>query len=55
MRVTVYDSHKVLFNNELTSLSAIAKSRKGYNVQGTLWFTFNGEPLIDIAEKTQWK
>ncbi len=52
---TVYDEHKVLYNNEITSLSGIAKSLKGYNVQGTLWFTYNGETLVDIAERTQYK
>lgn len=45
----------MLFNEELTSLSAIMKDIKGYNVAGPLFFTFNGELLTEIAERTQWK
>lgn len=52
---TVESEHKVIFNNDITSLSAIAKSIKGYSVQGPAFFTFNGELLTDIAERTQWK
>ncbi len=55
VRVTVESEHKVLFNDELTSLSAIMKDIKGYNANGPLFFTFNGELLTDIAERTQWK
>lgn len=55
IKVTIESEHKVLFNEELTSLSAIMKDIKGYNVAGPLFFTFNGELLTDIAERTQWK
>lgn len=55
IKVTIESEHKVLFNEELTSLSAIMKDIKGYNVDGSLFFTFNGELLTDIAERTQWK
>ncbi len=55
VRVTIESEHKVLFNDELTSLSAIMKDIKGYNANGPLFFTFNGELLTDIAERTQWK
>ncbi|MCI5722529.1 MAG: GIY-YIG nuclease family protein [Erysipelotrichaceae bacterium] len=55
IKVTIESEHKVLFNEELTSLSAIMKDIKGYNVAGSLFFTFNGELLTDIAERTQWK
>ena len=48
--------HKVLYNNELTSLTAIMKKIKGYsNISGPSYFTYKGELLTDIAKKTQWK
>lgn len=53
--VTVVDERKVQYNNELTSLSAIMKERKGYNVAGPQYFTYNGKLIVDIAEETQWK
>lgn len=55
VRVIVADNRKVQYNNELTSLSAIAKGFKGYNVAGPSYFTYNGELITDIAEKTQWR
>ena len=51
----VVDDHKVMYNNELTSLSAIAKNIKGYSVSGPAVFQYNGVLLTDIAEQTQWK
>ena len=53
--VTVASERKVLYRDELTSLSAIAKSIKGYSVAGPMYFTYNGRLVCDIAEKTQWK
>lgn len=53
--VTVVDEHKVLYNNELTSLSAVAKGIKGYPVAGPSFFTYNGKLVCDIAAETQWK
>lgn len=54
--VTVNGEHKVLYNNELTSLSAIMKELKHCkNIAGPSYFTYNGELLTDIAERTQWK
>ena len=55
VKVIVVNEHKVQYNNELTSLSAVAKSIKGYNVSGPQFFTYNGKPVTDIAEETQWK
>jgi len=55
VRVIVVNEHKVQYNNELTSLSAVAKSIKGYNVAGPQFFTYNGRLITDIAEETQWK
>lgn len=55
IRVTVADDRKVLYNNELTSLSAIASELKGYSAAGPSFFTYNGKNLTDIAYETQWK
>lgn len=55
IRVIIKSEHKVLYNNELTSLSAIMKSLKGYSVAGPSYFTYNNELLTDIAERTQWR
>lgn len=44
-----------MYNNELTSLSAIAKMVKGYPIAGPMCFTYNGKLVSDIAEETQWK
>ena len=55
VKVTVYDDRKVLYNGNLTSLSAIAKDIKGYPCAGPSYFTYKGELICDIAERTQWK
>lgn len=55
VRVTVVSERKVLYNNEITSLSAIAKSIKGYPVAGPSFFTYNGKLVADVARETQWK
>ena len=55
VRVTVVNEHKVQYNNELTSLSAVVKNIKGYNVAGPQFFMYNGRLITDIAEETQWK
>ena len=54
--VVIKGEHKVLYKNELTSLTAIMKKVKGYsNNSGASFFTYKGELLTDIAERTQWK
>lgn len=53
--VVVAGDRKVQYNNELTSLSAVAKSIKGYSVAGPMCFTYNGKLVSEIAEATQWK
>ena len=56
IRVIVESDRKVLYNNEITSLSAVAcmlKHRK--SLQGSIYFTYNGKTIADIAEETQWK
>lgn len=47
---------KVIYKDEITSLSAIVGQIKGVkHIQGSLYFTYNGRSLIDIANETQWK
>ena len=56
IKVTVDSEHKVSYNNELTSLSAIMKDIKGYkNIAGPNYFTYKGKLLTELAEETQWK
>ena len=55
IKVTVVSERKVQYNNEITSLSAIAKSKRGYSVAGPSCFTYNGRLVADIARETQWK
>ena len=55
VKCIVQDEHKVLYNGELTSLSAIAKKIKGYPCAGPSFFTYNGKLVADIARVTQWK
>lgn len=52
---TVYGDRKVLYNDEITSLSAISDAIKGYSTSGPANFTYNGKLICDIAEETQWK
>lgn len=51
----VESNRKVLYNDELTSLSAISDSIKGYSTAGPSYFTYNGKLVADIARETQWK
>lgn len=50
VRPTVVDDRHIEWNRETTSLSALAQKLKGSDrpVQGTLWFTYNGEVLADM-------
>ena len=52
---TVYGDRKVLYNDEITSLSAISDAIKGYSTSGPANFTYKGKLICDIAEETQWK
>ena len=52
---TVAGNHKVLYGEELTSLSSIATRIKGYPVAGPSFFTYNGKLVAYIARETQWK
>ena len=52
--VTVESERKVIYKDEITSLSAIVGQIKGVkSIQGSLYFTYNGRLLIDIANETQ--
>lgn len=54
---TVVDDRHIEWNGETTSMSALTQRLKGFShpVQGTLYFTYNGEKLMTLAERTQWK
>jgi len=55
VKVIVVSERKVQYNNEITSLSAVAKGIKGYSVAGPSCFSYNGKIVADIARETQWK
>ena len=55
IKVTVINNNKVKYKEELTSLSAIVKQLKGYNVAGPSYFKYNGKLITEIADETQWK
>ncbi len=56
VRVIVESDRKVSYNNEITSLSAVAGKLKGTKaIQGPSYFTYNGQLITQIAEQTQWK
>ena len=56
VKVIVESERKVSYNNEITSLSAIAGKIKGIKaIAGPSYFTYNGKLVCDIAKETQWK
>lgn len=55
VKVIVESERKVSYNNEITSLSAVAGRIKGYSVSGPQFFSYNGKLVCDIAAETQWK
>ena len=57
VKVTVVSDRKVLYNNIETSLSSLVQEikRMKHKPQGTVYFTYNGKSLIEIANETQWK
>lgn len=57
VKATVVDERRIEYNGETTSVSALAQKLKGFThpVQGTLWFTYQGEKLTDIREKVEAK
>ena len=56
VKVIVESERKVSYNNEITSLSAVAGKIKGLKaIAGPSYFTYNGKLVCDIAKETQWK
>lgn len=55
IRAKVVDDRHIEYNGETTSLSALAQKLKGFEhpVQGTLWFTYNGERLSDLRDRAE--
>lgn len=53
VKVKVLDDRHIEYQGETTSLSRLAQQLKGFNhpVQGTLWFTYNGEVLADLRDR----
>lgn len=53
VKVKVLDDRHIEYQGETTSLSALAQQLKGFHhpVQGTLWFSFNGEVLADLRDR----
>lgn len=51
----VIDDRHIEYNGETTSLSALAQKIKGFDhpVQGTVWFTYNGERLSDLRDRLE--
>ena len=56
IKVTVVEERKVQYNDEITSLSAVAGSLKNVkSIQGSLYITYKGKLITEIAEATQWR
>lgn len=56
VKVTVESDRKVSYNDEITSLSAVAGRIKGVKaIAGPSYFTYKGKLVCDIAKETQWK
>ncbi len=55
IKAIVVDDRHIQYNGETTSLSALAQKLKGfhYPVQGTLWFTYKGEKLVDLRNRLE--
>ena len=55
IEATVIDDSRIEYNGETTSVSALAQKLKNFShpVQGTLWFTYQGEKLTDIRERKE--
>ena len=51
----VVDDRHIEWNNQTTSLSALAQQLKNFNhaVQGTLWFTYKGIKLTELRDKME--
>ena len=55
-KVNVVDRHQVEYKGIIRTLTSIAGELKGVkDIQGSAYFTYKGELITDIAERTQWK
>lgn len=56
IRPVVESERKVIYKDQITSLTSIMRDLKGQKyIAGPAYFTYNGKPLCDIANETQWK
>lgn len=55
IQAVVVDDRHIEYNGETTSVSALAQKLKGYDhpIQGTQYFTYQGEKLTDIRDKVE--
>lgn len=55
IKATVVDDRHIEYEGETTSVSALAQKLKGFEhpVQGTLWFTYQGERLTDLRDRLE--
>lgn len=55
IKVTIEDNRHIRYDEEITSLSALAQRLKGFDhrVQGTLWFLYNGKLIDDIRTEKE--
>lgn len=55
IKATVVDDRHIEYKGETTSVSALAQKLKGFEhpVQGTLWFTYQGERLTDLRDRLE--
>lgn len=49
----VKDDHNVEYNGEETTLSKIASDKLGYNVNGALYFVYDGKTISQIREESE--
>lgn len=55
IKVKIVDGRRVEYNGEVTSLTQVAEKCGYKNESATTYFSYNGEPLGKIANRTQWK
>lgn len=55
VKAIVVDDRHIEYKGETTSVSALAQKLKGFEhpVQGTLWFTYQGERLTDLRDRLE--
>lgn len=55
VKAIVVDDRHIEYQGETTSVSALAQKLKGFEhpVQGTLWFTYQGERLTDLRDRLE--